>query len=1163
MCLPACAADDDCPAGTRATCSDGACVPGVCAALGTDGCGWDSGVIADPWLDLGGPFTVELWVLPDAESGGVLWSAATGGDTLVALERDDDGATRAVVFGAAGASDTAVPAGSWSHLALGWTPDRGAELWLNGSLVSAFASPADDDLLARAAERGTRARLGGCQHGSFGHVRVSQERVYSEAFTPTTGLRIDFRTAGLWHPTDPLAPLVSVAGEAPDLVAVGGVETVAGPDGACPECTPDCGGAPCGDDGCGGSCGVCPEGEGCLSDRTCAACVPNCTHGCGPDGCGGSCGACPIEESCFGHPDGTRCPSDGDPCTVDVCQAGGCEHRPDPSCGGLGGSCEGGCDEGLVCAVRADACWTPCADDPCAAGDVCRQVAGSDPVCVPACDADDVCRPGQECVDGGCDVVMCYGWDTRECGWVHASAGVFDLLTYADDPGASTAEIWFRVQELPEVSTPIVAIDVPAGESGEKAVGASPEWAVWLEPDGSVRFALAARDFIPPIVLTSFDRVELDAWTHVAITDVAGDASALWLDGHLQETGSAGTVGLIAMVGRLGVAVEWGLGGTETACLDGDIGPFAVHWAARYSEEFTPRPWPVDDEHTALLLVPAPLPLVVGRAELDGDAVPSDSGPGGACSGCREGDCIGSCGDCDIGEICGATGACEMCVPDCFGRVCGDDGCGGVCGACDPPASCGAAGLCDGPCVPQCGGDGVDERVCGDDLCGGSCGECEGTDTCGDGGTCEPCVPSCPEAICAPDGCGGVCAATCGGGEACIGVLPAGDAVCTDFCDHRSTAFCDDGAACLPSAEGEIAVCAPLGDGGPGDACDDLRDCGPRLLCVAFEEGEPRRCIPLCDTRDPACAGASRCGGIHRGAAIGVCVPCEPICDGRSVSSLCVPEGEPTRLFGCSEARRCTWERGGYEVCITDSLSCRTHAIAGCEATVSIVPECRLDSFRCEGLCEPGTARCIDAAHEFRCGEGGDRWGEIARCADVLPAGASGTCIDGPGCVPEGFCAIDGVLHEAGDAVPDDVCAVCDPDRDPVEWSNADDGIVCGPAGECGETDFCEAGVCIDGCAPRHCANPEDRATLSEIELAAVLVACADCPSETPCLVECIETETSLSPDCSGCLGAALFGCMLPGCVFECIVRRDPDRCLDCFRSRCNRSFFECSGVEI
>ncbi len=65
-------------------------------------------------------------------------------------------------------------------------------------------------------------------------------------------------------------------------------------------CIPVCQGRVCGDDGCGGSCGSCGEGEVCTSEGTCSdVCTPSCQgRVCGDDGCGGSCGSCGEGEVC-------------------------------------------------------------------------------------------------------------------------------------------------------------------------------------------------------------------------------------------------------------------------------------------------------------------------------------------------------------------------------------------------------------------------------------------------------------------------------------------------------------------------------------------------------------------------------------------------------------------------------------------------------------------------------------------------------------------------------------------------------------------------------------------------------------------------------------------------------------------------------------------------
>ena len=130
-------------------------------------------------------------------------------------------------------------------------------------------------------------------------------------------------------------------------------DVAAGPDAEA-ECMPMCDGMVCGDDGCGGSCGECPEGESCDNAGACSAeaCVPMCDGMmCGDDGCGGSCGECPEGESCD---------------NAGACSAEACVPMCDGmACGddGCGGSC-GECPDGEGCA--AGVCSSdPCTPNPC------------------------------------------------------------------------------------------------------------------------------------------------------------------------------------------------------------------------------------------------------------------------------------------------------------------------------------------------------------------------------------------------------------------------------------------------------------------------------------------------------------------------------------------------------------------------------------------------------------------------------------------------------------------------------------------------------------------------------------------------------------------------------------------------------------------------------
>jgi len=182
-------------------------------------------------------------------------------------------------------------------------------------------------------------------------------------------------------------------------------------------------------------------------------------------------------------------------------------------------------------------------------------------------------------------------------------------------------------------------------------------------------------------------------------------------------------------------------------------------------------------------------------------------------------DAVGS-GPLPGGEDCAAKewlcwkGECVSCIPDCGGKVCGDDGCGGSCGACKlneectagkcgcPGVQCnggcckaGAVCLAQGCCQPGCQG-----KECGSDGCDGTCGTCGVNENCVSGqcecpnvecaGICcqggavchlqKCCVPACGGKSCGSDGCGGSCG-QCAEGAACInGKCPPPGKECDD-----------------------------------------------------------------------------------------------------------------------------------------------------------------------------------------------------------------------------------------------------------------------------------------------------------------------------------------------------------------------------------------------
>lgn len=105
--------------------------------------------------------------------------------------------------------------------------------------------------------------------------------------------------------------------------------------GAC-VCLGDCTGFECGDDGCGGSCGVCNEFPNSVCVDHACACTPDCAgHECGTDGCGASCGDCIDPWVCLEGNCVSGCPDQDPPCNG-ICV----DYQTDPAnCGQCGKKC--------------------------------------------------------------------------------------------------------------------------------------------------------------------------------------------------------------------------------------------------------------------------------------------------------------------------------------------------------------------------------------------------------------------------------------------------------------------------------------------------------------------------------------------------------------------------------------------------------------------------------------------------------------------------------------------------------------------------------------------------------------------------------------------------------------------------------------------------------
>ena len=550
-------------------------------------------------------------------------------------------------------------------------------------------------------------------------------------------------------------------------------------------CEPECDGKECGEDGCGGFCGECPEetfecidgicecpGEECAESccpagHVCAegdvCCEAQCQDKeCGPDGCGGQCGYCSDGDVCNGVEtcvDGTceqgepkEC-DDKNSCTDDSCD-------PQEGCQNVNNTA--GCDDGDACTAD-DLCSTgecvpgsaidcddgnPCTEDDCdsAEGCVSVEVTGD-------CDDGNACTTGDTCTDGQCVAVgeldcndenLCTDDSCdSETGCVHE-----DNTADCDD------------------GNPCTTLDVCGG--GE--CGGTGE--------------LDCDDGDP---CTDDACVSPAGCEHVYNSADCDDNNQCTTDDNCVDGGCVGS-------GELNC--DDANPCTDDGC-SADEG--CVH-------DVLPdgSPCPGMDGFAC----------VGGECNCAADCVGKDCGPDS---------CGGSCGDCEdehacTEDACTEDGQCTFivnpffCLLDGFCLPSGTENPENGCLKCLPNVSksewspvengtsCGAGKVCfDGVCCDQ--ETNCDGKDCGDDGCGGTCGQCpEGQWEC-DEGSCV-CVPACEDKECGPDGCGGSCGGCQGEQDACLD----GACVCQSDCEGKecgadgcgsSCGQCQDGFLCL------------------------------------------------------------------------------------------------------------------------------------------------------------------------------------------------------------------------------------------------------------------------------------------------------------------------------------------------------------------------------
>ena len=435
--------------------------------------------------------------------------------------------------------------------------------------------------------------------------------------------------------------------------------------------------------------------------------------------------------------------------------------------------------------------------------------------------------------------------------------------------------------------------------------------------------------------------------------------------------------------------------------------------------------------------------------------------------------------DCPSGHRCNEA----INPPACQKLYCGSFG-----SACSEDAFC-LSQVCEqDECISDC----LDQECGPDPDYGESCGTCSGGRVC-ELGQCV-CVPEdhkgcCGNNICWIDSCGydgtviAPCPLACLNGE-CVDCAAVGKVDCSGTCKQLGTntncSGCGDKCADGGSCQGGQCVC-------PGDEVDcsgtckllgtytDCSGCGDK--CAVGRSCQGGQCV--CPGDEVDCSGTCKllgtytdCSGCGDKCAVGgSCQGGQCVCPGDEVdcSGTCKSLGTNSNCLGCGDAcddgKDCT-----TDTC-NDSDGCSNTINAGsclidntCFETNDSKPddECKIcnpansskawsnadDGTVCQsGSCSNGWWTAPKTCKSGECTEGGDN----TKCDDGKDC-TTDTCNDSDGCnytVNDDFCLIDVACYANDDKNPDNPCKFCDTSTSQSEWSNVEDGTVCGTGQVC------------------------------------------------------------------------------------------------------------------
>ena len=365
----------------------------------------------------------------------------------------------------------------------------------------------------------------------------------------------------------------------------------------------------------------------------------------------------------------------------------------------------------------------------------------------------------------------------------------------------------------------------------------------------------------------------------------------------------------------------------------------------------------------------------------------------------------------------------DVCVPDCGGKVCGDDGCGGTCGTCDDGNPCTedacVSGACENPLKA------LEDLIVEDCLCGADedCAPLEDDDLCNGTLACdleaEPptcrvaedsvvlCAltgaeaPECNAPTCLPET--GGCVAVpvnddgpCDDGDACTSNEHCVAGACTD----GAAVGCDDGNPCTDDGCAPSSGCLHTNNASP---CDDADPCTHTDICAegacagtGYACDAPAQCetaagatcdgdgtctyptAPLdgtpCDDDDVCTVGEACAGGACAG---GDAVDCG--------------DGNPCTTDGCSPLSGCLYGYDDAAPCDDDD-PCTTgdHCAGGGCASTGVL-DCDDGEPCTSDACEPGAGGCVHG------------------CAAAFPGDP---CCAAPGCDGATSCLGNPVIDE-------------------------------------------------------------------------------------------------------------------------------------------------------